>query len=149
MKKLILTTIAFSLSLGTTTFAQEAKDTDTQKISNTLSLEQSISIAPADRYFGQTQMSILGLANVIKDLTIMAASKPDAIETVLHKAEFAEDALHDWSEKFPADPWLPKYAHNLVTLYEKCTNTIGKQHRIAAQDWLNGKFPDSEFSEPF
>lgn len=106
-------------------------------------------VAPADRYFGKTKISILGIRNMISDLGVMVVSKPEMVKDVLHKAEFAEQAMHEWAEQFPEDPWLSGYAHNLVTLYEKCSSEEGGKRRRAAQDWFNEHFPESQFAEPF
>lgn len=107
-----------------------------------------VSVAPADRYFGKMKMSILGVRNSINDLTATISLNPESFNSVIHKAEMVEDVLHDWATQYPTDPWLPKYTHSLVVLYQKCHET-GDIHRLRTQDWLNEKFPDSTFADAF
>jgi len=136
--KTMLAALLVALSLGQPAFAAELSKPAPES-----------QVAPADHYFGKMKISILGMRNMISDLGLMVISRPEAVSDVLHKAESAEDAMHEWASQFPQDPWLAKYAHNLVMLYEKCSGEEGNHHRRAAQDWLNEHFPESQFAEPF
>ena len=56
--------------------------------------------APADEYFGQFKMSILGVRNVVHDVDGRADDAAEEVANNLcHKLILAEDALRDWQAK--------------------------------------------------
>jgi hypothetical protein len=75
-----------------------------------------IRLAPADEYFGRSKMSILEMNNRLNDCTFRAQRhvSPGAI---MGDAQRTEDAMADWSRKYPSDPWLPRYWWRLGRLY--------------------------------
>ncbi len=87
-------------------------------------------LAPVDEYFGRQKLSPFGVRHkvfALKDDLHHARSHPDAIE---HDALLTEDALHDWTTRFPHDPWLPATAWNLATLYEELPGADAQMHAI-------------------
>lgn len=75
-------------------------------------------IAPADEYFGKMKMSILGIRNEIHDLTLRIGWEPAKAESAfLSQALLTEDALDDWSRKYPTDPWVPRAYFMLERMY--------------------------------
>jgi replicative superfamily II helicase len=104
-------------------------------------------VAPADRYFGRLQMSILGVRNSLRDLSQQLDARPDDAVHVYDKAVFVEDALHDWAKKFPNDPWIPKFAHQLEELYAKIDTDDARSHRAATSAWLIQTFPSSSYAQ--
>lgn len=80
--------------------------------------QQKTAVAPADEYFGRLKMSILGIRNVIHDVTLEIAREPAKAETELGRLNLTEDAMQDWERKYPADPWIPKTLFALERLYD-------------------------------
>jgi len=103
-------------------------------------------VAPADRYFGRLQMSILGVRNALHDLSARLDAHPEDAEHVYDKALLVEDALHDWAKKFPKDPWIPKYAYALAELYRKVDTDEARTAMNDALDWLISSYPSSEYA---
>jgi hypothetical protein len=102
--------------------------------------------APADRYFGQLHMSILGVRNSLADLSARVNAHPEDAAHVYDKALMVDDALHDWAEKFPHDPWLPKFAHALAGLYKQIDTEEARIRKNDTVDWLIATYPQSEFA---
>ncbi len=109
--------------------------------------EPSANLAPADRYFGRLKMSILGVRNSIKDLSIRADMHPEDAEHIYDKAVLVEDALHDWHKHFPRDPWIPKYAYSLAQLFGKLDYDDARVRHNDTLDWLIATFPESEYAQ--
>lgn len=74
-------------------------------------------VAPADEYFGHLKMSILGIRNQLRDLETRSAWRGENKRNLLGKATFIEDAMREWAEKYPADPWLPQFRRRLDLCY--------------------------------
>lgn len=98
-------------------------------------------LAPADEYFGSLKLSILGIRNTIRDVGANLEVDMSRWEHLSNKAEFAEDALHDWQRKYPGDTWLPKTIFALERLYAKIDNEEGHRRRVAATIWIVHDFP--------
>lgn len=96
----------------------------------------AIRVAPADEYFGRLKMSILGIRNSLRDLSLRLSYAPDKSEDVLGSAAMVEDALHDWEHKYPADPWLPKSVYQLASLYASVPTPNGHDKAAHALRWL-------------
>jgi hypothetical protein len=73
-------------------------------------------LAPADEYFGRSKMSILEINNRIRDCAFRAnhGVRPSRL---LGDAQRTQDAMDDWSRKYPGDPWLSHYWWRLAKLY--------------------------------
>ena len=74
-------------------------------------------VAPADEYFGRLKMSILGIRNQLRDLEAKAYYRTSNRGALIGEATFIEDAMRDWSAKYPADPWIPGFRHRLQRVY--------------------------------
>ncbi len=109
--------------------------------------QPSANLAPADRYFGRLKMSILGIRNQLKDLAERVDAKPEDAEHVYDKAVLVEDALHDWQQQFPRDPWIPKYSYALAQLYGKVASDDARVRRNDTLDWLIATYPESEYAQ--
>jgi hypothetical protein len=103
-------------------------------------------LAPADRYFGRLQISILGVRNTLHDLAQQVAAHPEDAVHVYDKALFVDDALHDWAKKFPNDPWIPKYVRALANLYAQIDTEDARVQRNDTLDWLIATYPASEYA---
>ncbi len=105
------------------------------------------SLAPADRYFGRLEMSILGIRNSLKDLAARADAHPEDAEYIFDKAVLVEDSLMNWANQFPRDPWVPKFTFALAQLYGKLDIDDARWRRILMLDWLSGTYPESEYAQ--
>ena len=70
-------------------------------------------VAPADEYFGRMKMSILGITNSIRDTGLREGYDPSNASRYFGGLSYTEDALEDWSQKYPQDSWIPKRAYDL------------------------------------
>lgn len=66
-------------------------------------------LAPADEYFGQLRMSVLGIRNELNTLERRAADGDRNIAAMSGKLAFVDDAMRDWRVHYPHDNWLPRY----------------------------------------
>ena len=104
-------------------------------------------VAPADRYFGRLQMSILGVRNSLRDLSQQLDAHPDNAAHVYDKAVFVDDALHDWAKKFPNDPWIPAFTYSLAELYRKIDTEDARVRKNDTLDWLIVTYPASDYAK--
>ena len=74
-------------------------------------------VAPADEYFGHLKMSILGIRNQLRDLETKSSWRGESRRALLGEASFIEDAMAEWSRKYPGDPWIPGFRHRLQLCY--------------------------------
>lgn len=104
-------------------------------------------LAPADEYFGRARVSPLGIRHKIfslKDDLHHARSQPASIQ---HDAETIEDALLDWTKRFPRDPWLPATAWNLAILYEELPGVDAQTHALALLRLVRDSYPESTYAD--
>ncbi len=99
-----------------------------------------ITVAPADEYFGRLKMSILGIRNTLKDLAQKAEYNPANPEQIFGTAAYAEESLHEWEHRYPADPWLAKSVAGLVHMYSRVPTAAGRAKMHAALAWLEGRY---------
>jgi hypothetical protein len=97
-------------------------------------------LAPADEYFGHMKMSILGIANTIRDAGVKIDRGGDPESVIDGPLSFAEDAIRDWQHKYPRDPWIPRDLAMLRGVYERMQTERGSEnaHRVAV--WLDRDF---------
>jgi hypothetical protein len=70
-------------------------------------------VAPADEYFGRMKMSILGITNSIRDTGTREGFDPANAARYYSTLALTEDALEDWSHKYPHDSWIPQRAYDI------------------------------------
>ncbi len=66
-------------------------------------------LAPADEYFGQLRMSVLGIRNELNGLERRAASGDRNVASMSGKLAMVDDAMRDWRAHYPRDTWLPRF----------------------------------------
>lgn len=66
-------------------------------------------LAPADEYFGQLRMSVLGIRNELDGLERRASSGDRNVPAMSGKLAMVDDAMRDWRRHYPRDTWLPRY----------------------------------------
>jgi hypothetical protein len=99
--------------------------------------------APADEYFGQMKMSILGIRNELKTLADRIDHDPAASETDIHTAELVEGSLEQWAVKYPKDSWLPDACTKLETVYGHVAALEGKLHLARFVMWMHAHLKDT------
>ena len=80
---------------------------------------QHARLAPADEYFGRLKMSILGIRNRINELESESADPALNNASISWKISMVEDAIADWRNKYPADPWIPRFRTRLNVVYAR------------------------------
>lgn len=109
----------FLLSTGTASAAQRFSD-----------------LAPADEYFGRMRMSILGIANTIRDAGAHLDRGADPASVIDGSLSFAEDAIRDWQRHYPRDPWIPRDLAALRSVYERARTPRGAACAQRVALWL-------------
>jgi hypothetical protein len=100
--------------------------------------------APADEYFGSQHLSILGIRNKIRDVSLkMDVGRPPASNDVMHDMRIVEDAIRDWERHYPADSWLPRIVYALHHVYTSLGSADSTQHAVDVAAWLVAKYPGS------
>jgi hypothetical protein len=66
-------------------------------------------LAPADEYFGQLRMSVLGIRNELNGLERRASSGDPNVSAMTGKLALVDDAMRDWRARYPRDSWLPRF----------------------------------------
>jgi len=103
-------------------------------------------LAPADEYFGRMRMSPLGIRHMVFSLADdlhHARRKPDAIE---HDALLIQDALQDWSSRYPRDSWLPAALWNLAVLFEELPGTHARDSAVAVLQTIREHYSGTVFA---
>lgn len=103
--------------------------------------------APADEYFGRLKMSILGVRSKVKDLGLDADMHPEHDPAILSTALWVEDAMRDWSKKYPYDHWLPRYAYALEVMYERIPGDEAAKRARRQLNYITAFFPQTEYGK--
>lgn len=101
-------------------------------------------LAPADEYFGRYNLSVLGIANTIRDAGARIDSGSDPHPMFDGPLRFATDAIKDWEGKYPADPWIAKDLLALETVYLHVADDEGFRLATQTEGWLVADYPDSD-----
>ena len=92
-------------------------------------------------------MSILGVRNSLRDLRLRIDVRPEEASQVYGKTLLVENALRDWSQKFPNDPWIPRYLYSLAELYRKIDTEDARVRKNDTLDWLITSYPASDYAK--
>lgn len=103
-------------------------------------------LAPADEYFGRFNLSVLAIANTIRDAGARLDGGADPRALVNGPLSFVTDAIHAWEQKYPTDPWIPKDLLALEGVYLRVPSDDG--HRLATQTeaWLIADYPNTGYA---
>ena len=74
-------------------------------------------LAPADEYFGRFRMSPLEITNRINDAERRGAGYRGLVNT--------QDAIEDWTAKYPADPWIAPREYRMSRLFAHLRSADG------------------------
>jgi hypothetical protein len=100
-------------------------------------------VAPADEYFGRLKMSILGIANTLKDQSLKVEREPEKAPSMLGAVNFTVDAIRDWQKKYPRDPWIARSLLALERFYEKINSDEARTKAKQTMTWLVRDFPNT------
>jgi hypothetical protein len=103
-------------------------------------------VAPADEYFGRLKMSILGIANTIKDMKARIEADATRTPSIFGSLENVEDAIHDWEKKYPRDSWIAKDLYALEVVYAEARDSRAPTLAIRIEHWLESDYPSSPWT---
>ena len=103
--------------------------------------------APAERTFGQRNLTIVDVRRGLDTLAARIATRPTEARIVYARAVLVEDALRDWARHFPQDPWIPGCAFALAQLYGELDVLDSGTRKNAALDWLITAYPASDYAQ--
>jgi hypothetical protein len=101
-------------------------------------------LAPADEYFGRFNMSVLGIANAIRDSGTRLDNGADPKDVIAGPLAFATDAMHAWEAQYPSDPWIARDLLALETVYLKVQTDEAFRLASRTEAWLVADFPQAE-----
>jgi len=102
-------------------------------------------LAPADRYFGQLKMSVLGIRNAIKDISLRTNVAPSGdMQPLFRKLTFVEDAITDLKTQFPKDSWIPQFGLSLAQAFMKMHVADAAVRANDAIDWVIAEYPRTD-----
>jgi len=109
---------------------------------------QSLSqLAPADEYFGHAKLSVLGIANIIKDAGKRIDQGYAPWQVINGPLALVTDAIHQWEWKYPRDPWIAKDLLNLELDYLRIPTPRGHDLAATTESWLVSDYPNSVSAE--
>jgi hypothetical protein len=129
MRRLLLLAVALCAT-GTTAWADAPKS----------------KVAPADEYFGRLKMSVLGIANVIKDMRLRVQADADKTPTIFGSLAMVEDAIRDWERKYPRDSWIAKDLLALEMTYLAAPGERAHLLAVKTEAWLHRDYPKTLYA---
>ncbi|MGB6986374.1 MAG: hypothetical protein WBD74_10420 [Candidatus Aquilonibacter sp.] len=150
--------VALVAALGTATFAAtpkpsataapKSKDACSSKTSKFAhqECENYIHAAPGDEYFGRMKMSFLGINNTFHDETIRAGDYTTD-SGIISKVAFADEALQDWSRRYPGDPQLARSYFLAIVMYKKIYTVDAQQKAWTYMHILTQRFANTYFGK--
>jgi hypothetical protein len=100
-------------------------------------------LAPADEYFGRFNLSVLAIANSIRDSGTRIDAGADPHDLIAGPLAFATDAMHAWEAQYPNDPWIAKDLLALEAVYLKMPTDTAFRLASRTEAWLLADFPTS------
>lgn len=101
-------------------------------------------LAPADEYFGHYNLSVLGIANTIRDAGARLDSGADPHAMLSGPLSYVSDAVKDWEQRYPSDPWIAKDLFALESVYLRVPTDEGFRLATQTEAWLIADYPDTE-----
>ncbi len=103
-------------------------------------------LAPADEYFGKYHLSVLGIANTIRDAGVRIDAGGDTRWMLTGPLAFVTDAMHDWEAQYPGDPWIAKDLLALEAAYLRVPTDDGFRLASQTEAWLAGDYPATPYA---
>jgi hypothetical protein len=102
--------------------------------------------APGDEYFGRMKMSYLGINNTFHDEAIRAGDYTTD-SGIISKVNFADEALEQWSHRYPGDPQLARSYFLAIAVYKKIYTQEAQQKAWQYMHMLVGRFGGTYFGK--
>ncbi len=102
--------------------------------------------APGDEYFGRMKMSFLGINNTFHDETIRAGDYTTD-SGIINKVAFADEALEQWSHRYPGDPQLARSYYLAIVMYRKIYTQDAQQKAWTYMHVLTSRFGGTYFGK--
>jgi hypothetical protein len=102
--------------------------------------------APGDEYFGRMKMSYLGINNTFRDEAIRAGAYTTD-SGIIHKVDYADEALNQWMHRYPGDPQLARSYYLAIEVYKKIYTKEGQDKAWKYMQLEMHQFPDSYFGK--
>ncbi len=96
--------------------------------------------APADEYFGHYRLSVLGIANSIRD-SGHRIDEGNVAPTLDGPLAFVTDAIRAWERAYPRDPWIARDLFALQVCYLRTRTARGLQLARDTEAWLVADYP--------
>lgn len=103
-------------------------------------------LAPADEYFGRYNLSVLGIANTIRDADTRLNSGGDPHAMLSGPLSFVTDAMKDWEQKYPTDPWIAKDLLALEGVYLHVPTDEGFRLASQTEAWLIADYANTDYA---
>lgn len=103
-------------------------------------------LAPADEYFGHYKLSVLGIANTIRDAGARIDSTADPRTMLTGSLSYVTDAIKDWEAQYPTDPWIAKDLLALEAVYLCVPSDEGFQLASQTEAWLIADYPNTDYA---
>ena len=100
-------------------------------------------LAPADEYFGRARLSVLGIANIIRDSGNRIEGGATPVSMIDGPLSFVGDAIHDWEQQFPSDPWIARDLYRLDLVYLRAHTPQAMELARKTTAWLERDYPDA------
>jgi len=100
-------------------------------------------MAPADEYFGHYRLSVLGIANTIRDAGARLDEGRAPQQIVEGPLAFANDAIRAWQAQYPNDPWIAKDLLALEVAYTRAGTPHGNELARQTAAWIVHDYPDA------
>lgn len=95
-------------------------------------------LAPADEYFGRSNMSPLEITNRIRDAERGRASYGALMTT--------QGAIEDWTRKYPSDPWIPSREYRMSHLFARLHSSQGNAEASHCRSFLSDHFAGTSYA---
>jgi hypothetical protein len=102
--------------------------------------------APGDEYFGPLKISYLGIDNTAHDVAIEAGAYTTD-RGLISKVTFADDALREWSHKYPGDPQLPRSYFLMIRVMKKIYTQSMQQEAWTYMQHVVHVYPRTYFAK--
>lgn len=90
-------------------------------------------LAPADEYFGPTKMSPLEITNRIRDAE---RGRGESYRGLMS----TQAAIEDWTDKYPADPWIAPREDRIARLFAHLHSREGEREAARCRAFLRRHF---------
>jgi hypothetical protein len=92
-------------------------------------------------------MSVLGIANVIKDMRLRVEADAERTPSIFGSLATVEDAIRDWEHKYPRDSWIPRNLLALEVAYLHASGDRAYAMAVRTEAWLRHDYPRSKYAQ--